>query len=211
MSKYITAKRSSAATASSVGVNSIFHGLKTNATTMATTTMAAGTTNRVTLRLGAVSTDGAAGLVAVADRGAAPAPTEVPDDLRGLIERAESALDQGDLGAARQLADTMLERFPHEVAVDVVLGRVNLVAGEAGSAEEYLRRALRVDPLFGAAHRLLGDALALQGRFREAVEWWQRWLKIAEQEGAAEAELQRVRDAVAAAHTLSAFLAGSRG
>jgi hypothetical protein len=152
-----------------------------------------------------------AGLVAVADRRAAPAPTEVPEDLRGLVERAESALEQGDLGAARQLAETMRERFPHEVAVDVVLGRVHLAAGEAGSAEEHLRRALRVDPLFGAAHRLLGDALALQGRLREAVEWWQRWLKIAEQEGRAEAEMQRVHDAVVAAQTLNTFLAGSRG
>ncbi len=152
-----------------------------------------------------------AGLVAVADRGAAPAPTEVSADLSGLVERAESALDEGDLGAARQLAETMRERFPHEVAVDVVLGRVSLVTGEVGSAEEHLRRALRVDPLFGAAHRLLGDALALQGRFREAVEWWRRWLKIAEQEGGAEAEMQRVRDAVVAAQTLNSFLAGSRG
>lgn len=152
-----------------------------------------------------------AGLVTVADRRKAAVSTEVPGDLRGLVERAEAALDQGDLGAARELAERMHERYPHEAAVHVVLGRVRLGAGEAASAEECLRRALRVDPLFGVAHRLLGDALALQGRLREAVEWWQRWLKIGEQEGGAEEEMQRVRDAVAAAQILSTFLTGSRG
>lgn len=152
-----------------------------------------------------------AGLVAVADRGATAASAEVPADLRGLVERAEAALDEGDLSRARQLADMMRERFPHEAPVGVVLGRVSLLGGEAEEAEEHLRRALRVDPLLSAAHRLLGDSLALQGRFREAVEWWQRWLKIAEQEGGTEAEAHQVQEAIIAAQTLSTFLAGSRG
>ncbi len=152
-----------------------------------------------------------AGLLTIADRGAARAPAEVPEDLRGLVERAEGALESGDLAAARELTETIRDRFPHEAAVDVIAGRVRLASGEASEAEEHLRRALRVDPLFGAAHRLLGDALALQGRFREAVEWWQRWLKIGEQGEGTEEELRRVREAVVAAQTLETFLMGSRG
>jgi hypothetical protein len=152
-----------------------------------------------------------AGLLTVADRGAAAASAELSGDVRGWVERAEAALEGGDLATARELAETMRERFPHEAAVHFVLGRVSLAGGDAGSAEECLRRALRVDPLFGVAHRLLGDALALQGRFGEAVEWWQRWLKIGEQEGGSAEEIQQVRDAVAAAQSLGTYLRGSRG
>ncbi|UCF41463.1 MAG: DUF4388 domain-containing protein, partial [Gemmatimonadota bacterium] len=152
-----------------------------------------------------------AGLVTVVDRGTAPVSSEVPQDLQALVERTEAALEQGDLGGAQELAGRMRERFPHEAAGHVVQGRVSLIAGEAVAAEEHLRRALRLDPLFSAAHRSLGDALALQGRFREAVEWWQRWLKIHEQEGGDDEDLQQVRDAVAAAQTLSTILMGSSG
>ena len=62
-----------------------------------------------------------------------------------------------------------------------------------------------------AAHRLLGNTLALQGRFTEAVEWWQRWLKIAAYEPRLAADVDPVQEAVQAAQTLDLLLRGPRG
>ena len=73
-------------------------------------------------------------------------------------------------------------------------------------AEEHLRTALRLDPMLTPAHRLLGDALALRGRFQEASDWWQRWLTICEHDHGDPAESEQVRKAVEAAQTLGALL-----
>jgi cytochrome c-type biogenesis protein CcmH/NrfG len=87
-----------------------------------------------------------------------------------------------------------------------VLARLELAAQRPREAEDHLRRALRLDPLMVTAHRLLGNALALQGRYREAVEWWSRWLKIGEYGDDVTADPQDVEAAVRAAETLDALL-----
>jgi len=61
-------------------------------------------------------------------------------------------------------------------------------------------------------HRLLGDALAAQGRLAEAVDWLGRWLAIDGRAGASDsAERERVTGAISAARMLDAFLRGERG
>jgi predicted Zn-dependent protease len=153
----------------------------------------------------------AAGLVSVLERSAARAARSEHGDLDALVERAHEALEAGDVATAQEAADQARVAFPHEPAALLLSGAVALRAGQAGDAEEYLRRALRQDPALTPGHRMLGDALALQGRHAEAVEWWQRWIKVGEQGDEDPAELDRVREAVQAAETLQAFLARSHG
>ncbi len=150
----------------------------------------------------------AAGIVCIGDPGRAPAPAAAPAEHdEDVVSRASAALEVGDVDAARGWADTAQSQQPHDPEVYLVLGQVDLAEGHAREAEEHLRRALRLDPLLGPAHRLLGNALARQGRHAEAVEWWERWLKI--EDGTEEAE--QVQQAVAAARTLAALLEASHG
>jgi len=153
----------------------------------------------------------AAGLVSVMERAAADAARSEHGDLNALLERVEQALQDGDVGTAQEAADQARVAFPHEPAALLLSGAVGLRAGQAADAEQYLRRALRQDPALTRGHRMLGDSLALQGRYAEAVEWWQRWLKLGEQGGEDPAELALVREAVAAAETLQTLLARSHG
>ncbi len=151
-----------------------------------------------------------AGVVAVQDRGTQPAPTgQAEGEVDRLIERAAQALEHGDLDGARGWAESARAVQPHEASIYLILAEVELAAMRPTEAEEHLRRALRVDPMLVSGHRLLGDALALQGRFQEAVEWWQRWLKIGERSDDA-AVADHVRRATEAAQTLDALLRRNR-
>jgi tetratricopeptide (TPR) repeat protein len=137
---------------------------------------------------------------------------QATDDVDALLERATTAAKDGELEEARSWAEQARSLEPQEPAPYSLLGRLELAAQRPREAEEYLRRALRLDPLLVSAHRLLGDALALQGRFGEAVEWWQRWLKIGEHDEQTDVgELQRVKDAVRAAETLDALVRAAHG
>ncbi len=132
-------------------------------------------------------------------------------DIEELVGRVEQALAAGDMAGARVAAEAAAAKGPHEASVHLLLGRVALAADHEAEAEEHLRRALKLDAMLAAAHRLLGNALALQGRFPEAVEWWQRWLKIAAYEPRLAADVDAVQEAVQAAQTLELLLRGPRG
>src|SRR2546422_552781 len=92
---------------------------------------------------------------------------------------------------------------PHDPAVHLLLGRIALVSGRGADAVEELRRALRLDPLAVAAHRVLGYALAATGRFGEAVEQWDQWERLAARSETELAQLDEVRRAKTAAQTLA--------
>lgn len=149
-----------------------------------------------------------AGVLTITDR--RPAPDQslgVGEDVDQLLARAAAAIRSGDLDEARSLAERARSLGPHEPIVYVLLGQLKLAVKRPHEAEEYLRRALRLDPLLVDAHRLLGEALVLQGRFGEAVEWWHRWLKIGEHDEQTDAaQITRVREAVSAAQTLDALV-----
>jgi tetratricopeptide (TPR) repeat protein len=132
--------------------------------------------------------------------------TESEEDIGRLLQRAEEAVVDGDMVGARSWAEVARSTSPHDARVHLTLGTISLAADEAESAEENLRRALRIDPMLVRAHRLLGNALALQGRYSEAVEWWQRWLKLGEHTEEEEAEIEKVRDALKAVDKLDALL-----
>ena len=85
----------------------------------------------------------------------------------------------------------------------MLLGRIHLAAARSAEAVEELRRALRLDPLLVAAHRILGHALAGAGRFAEAVQQWDQWERLAAHSESETAQLNQVRRAKAAAQTLA--------
>lgn len=127
-------------------------------------------------------------------------------DVASVIGEAEDALARRDLTSARGMVESALGTYPHEPRLYVVLGRVHLGAARDVEAEDCFRRALRLDPLLARAHRLLGHALARQGRFAEAASWWGRWLTLREQAGEPADSPVDVEEAIRAATILDQFL-----
>jgi len=112
-------------------------------------------------------------------------PTQVaasPDtpDVTQLVARAEEQLASGDVESARLIATEATARFPDQAGAHAVLGRVLLAGGHHEAAEEAFFEALRLEPGFASARRLLGTAQAASGRFDEAIASWQRWRQLAE-------------------------------
>jgi hypothetical protein len=148
-----------------------------------------------------------AGVLVLEER---PSPDGVEPSIGGsledMIEAIERAFEEGDVDAAERWADQARLRYPDDATVAMLHGRLALLQGDAMAAEHEFRKALRLDPLLAPAHLLLGDALARQGRFGEATEWWERWLTVASHADEESTDTVRVREAIRAAQTLSTFL-----
>jgi tetratricopeptide (TPR) repeat protein len=136
------------------------------------------------------------------------AAADVVADLESGLGRAEEALEADDVGLARDAAEKARALAPHDPRVHLILGRADLAERRADTAEQHLRRALRIDPMLTAAHRLLGNSLALQGRYAEAVEGWQRWMKLGEASEPEAGELEEVKQALSAVERLDSLLGG---
>jgi Flp pilus assembly protein TadD len=63
------------------------------------------------------------------------------------------------------------------------LGNEHLKAGNAGEAASHLRRAVELDPNYTAAWKLLGRALADDGRHEEALAAYREGIAVAERKG----------------------------
>jgi hypothetical protein len=147
------------------------------------------------------------GVVTVAEAPRAPKSEAATSNVGRQLAQADEALERGDLATARNLAEAARDQYPEVPAVYVLLARMALATGETGRAEEHLRQALRLDPLLATAHLLLGDAVARLGRLAEAVEWWQRGLKL-EPEGSGGRDHATLRTVMDAALTLQRYLYG---
>ena len=145
-----------------------------------------------------------AGVLTLAAGRPAPDDAHADDSLDDIVAEAEGAIATNDLEGARGIVEAGLNAHPHEARLYALLGRVHLLANRPVEAEEVFRRGLRLDSLLAPAHRLLGDALARQGRLREATAWWGRWLSLQEQAG--DDNGAAVRDAVRAAQQLDQYL-----
>ena len=153
-----------------------------------------------------------AGVVVLVDQG--PAQRErvtTTAQLAELVARAEDALARKDLGRARADAEQAAALYPHDPTVHLLLGRIQLAAARPSEAADELRRALHLEPLLVAAHRMLGYALVASGRFAEAVEQWEQWERLASRSEAETAELEHVRRAKTAAQTLAGVGVSSHG
>src|SRR6266853_1190318 len=145
-----------------------------------------------------------AGVIVLSDPGTTKRErTTLAGDLAELVARAEDALSRRDLEEARGAAEQAAGVHPHDPDVHLLLGRIALVSGRGADAVEELRRALRLDPLAVAAHRVLGYALVATGRFGEAVEQWDQWERLAPRSDVELKQLDDVRRAKAAAQTLA--------
>src|SRR3989454_568203 len=121
-----------------------------------------------------------AGVVVLVDPGSSKRERVTPAaELAELAARAEDALAQRDLAQARAAAEQAAAHYPHDPSVHLLLGRIHLAGAQPAEAVDELRRALRLDPLHVAAHRILGHALAAAGRFGEAVDQWDQWERLA--------------------------------
>jgi hypothetical protein len=128
-----------------------------------------------------------------------------------VVARAEEALRLGNVGTARDLMEAAVCAHPHEAVVHLTLGKIELSEKRVAKAEEYLRRALRIDPMLTDAHRLLGDTLAMAGHYSDAVEWWQRWLTLSEHTRQEERDVERVKEALRTVEKLDLLLEHSGG
>jgi tetratricopeptide (TPR) repeat protein len=145
-----------------------------------------------------------AGVIVLSDPGTVKRErTTLAGDLAELVARAEDSLARRDLEEARGIAEQAAGVHPHDPAVHLLLGRIALGAGRGPDAVEELRRALRLDPLLVAAHRMLGYALVATGRFGEAVEQWDQWERLAARSESELAQADDVGRAKAAARTLA--------
>jgi len=132
---------------------------------------------------------------------------ETPD-VTQLVVRAEEQLASGDVDSARLIATEATARFPDQAGAHAVLGRVLLAGEHYAEAEEAFFEALRLEPSFASARRLLGTAQAASGRFDEAIASWQRWRQLAER-SPEEMKLQEGVDRLqAAARLLSDAIKG---
>ncbi len=135
-----------------------------------------------------------------------PGPAEASEDAADLVAQVEIALDVSDVDLARATVETAIAQHPQSAELHFEAAKVYTAKREYADAEEYCRRALRYDPSLEPAHRLLGDALAQRGRLSDAVEWWERWLRIQQQAETPHADTDQVRDAVRAAQSLNSML-----
>ncbi|MBI3571252.1 MAG: tetratricopeptide repeat protein [Gammaproteobacteria bacterium] len=79
--------------------------------------------------------------------------------------------------------EAMLARGQDSALLRYGLGGAYLKAGEPERAIEHLRQAVVRDPVYSAAWKLLGKALADTGRTDEAIKAYEDGLRVAEAKG----------------------------
>lgn len=142
-----------------------------------------------------------AGVVVLEAPAAAPGEAAVPAEGAPAAARVEEHLARGELEAARLAAVDLVAADPERAEGHFALGRALLRLGRCEEAEDALVQALHRDPAAPAPRRLLGMAQAGQGRFADAIETWDRWLRgdgRRPDEDAHAPTVTRLRDAAAA-------------
>jgi len=132
-------------------------------------------------------------------------------DVEGSLARVDTLVRQGELESARVEIEGLLAAHARDPAVHLASARMHLAARRASQAEAAARRALELDPMLASAHRILGDAMVLQGHFADAAEWWDRWVAVQRHEGATASDRGRVAAAADAARILDEHLRGGDG
>ena len=77
----------------------------------------------------------------------------------------------------------MLARGQDSALLRFSLGNEYLAAGEPATAAEHLSEAVRLDPDYSAAWKLLGRALAEDGRSTDAIQTYEKGIAIATKNG----------------------------
>ena len=132
------------------------------------------------------------------------------EDAAWFVGKIEIALETGDYELAQSIAEQALSDYQQSEELHLVSARVSNAKREYAQAEEGCRRALRLDPSLIPAHRLLGDVLANRGHLHDAVDWWERWLRVQDESADPDPDTEQVRDAVRAARSLHSMLQANR-
>lgn len=93
----------------------------------------------------------------------------VPGNMAPILQQAISLHQQGRLPEAESLYRAVLSAVPASVDALHLLGVIRLQAGDAGSAVDLIRRALRLRADHAAAHSHLADAYLRLGQPRDAL------------------------------------------
>lgn len=96
--------------------------------------------------------------------------TQPYSELRaaGLLLLGELYYQNGSLEEAIALLVALRDQTPPRAALEYLLGRTLVAADRLVEAEDALRRAIRVDPLFLRSHIVLADMLEQAGRTEDA-------------------------------------------
>jgi tetratricopeptide (TPR) repeat protein len=95
-----------------------------------------------------------------------------------FLAQAAAACRSGQLGAAEQAYQQVLQLDPNHAEALAQLGQLARVTGRFALAVEYLRRAVAVRPGFAVAHAGLGQALAAQGQAPEAEAAYREAIRL---------------------------------
>jgi tetratricopeptide (TPR) repeat protein len=139
-----------------------------------------------------------------------PAAPGGPTGMEGApgAARVEAHLARGEFEAARLAAVDLVAADPERSEGHLALGRALLRLGRCEDAEDALVQALHRDPAAPTPRRLLGMAQAGQGRFADAIETWDRWLRADGRQPEEEAHAATVTRLRAAAAALADALRG---
>lgn len=139
-----------------------------------------------------------AGIILLEDPAAKRATSPPAGGLTFQIGEAEAHLVAGDVAAALAAAESAVAAHEHQALASLVHGRALLAAHRYDEAADALWRAAELDVTSPVPLRYLGYALTGSGRFREALEVWERWFghspKPPEEESQS-ASLDRARQA----------------
>jgi len=93
---------------------------------------------------------------------------QTPDRPEVQARLGECRFLRGDHEESRRLLERAVERLPEDTAVLVHLAKLEQQEGRPGPAEQWARRALKVDPTDAEAEFTLAASLEAQGRRDEA-------------------------------------------
>jgi len=92
---------------------------------------------------------------------------------------------RGPIAAARASCERLLAIDPSAYKAHAALAEMDLLAGDGKAAESRLLRALQLAPGWMGGFERMGTALLRQGRFGEAVAWFERALSVRPDDAAA--------------------------
>ena len=84
---------------------------------------------------------------------------------------------QGPVAVAREGCEKLLAIDPAAHKAHIALAEMDLAVGDPVAAEERLRKALTLQPDWSPGFERLGTALTRQGRYEEAIPWFQKALE----------------------------------
>jgi len=99
----------------------------------------------------------------------------VPRSAKARYGLALALKQEGDLEGARRELVIAVGLWPRYSLAWHELGLLALADHDPGQAERYLRHALALRPRQAESHNSLGNALATQGRYREALREFERY------------------------------------